>query len=140
MLSDFRSPCGRTKRQGKAIWVIECWYTRAERELKTGSFWQPFSRTPRDVGSMRKCRTSSSGDFSWTLDGTVETFRAIPKAPGKEFESRTTKVPGGCVRSIAMAGNVKIYDRFSCGESGRHSKSQFVFHIRYERFIIIIQV
>lgn len=89
--------------------MIECWYTRADSELKTGSFWQPFRRTPRDVGSMRKCRTSSSGDFIWTLDGTVDTFKAMPNAPGNEFESRTTNVPGGWLRSIAIAGNKEGY-------------------------------
>jgi len=37
------------------------------------------------------------------FDGTVATRRAKPKAPGNEFESRTTKVPGGWCRNIWIA-------------------------------------
>lgn len=65
--------------------------------LNTGSLLHPLSLTPRDVGSMRKWRTSSlAGSFAlfWRLGGGVATFSASPNAPGKELESRTTNVPG----------------------------------------------
>lgn len=65
---------------------------------KTGSLLQPLMRTPLDVGSMRKWRTSSldgsEGFFPATCGGGVATFNAKPKAPGNEFESRTINVPG----------------------------------------------
>lgn len=82
---------------------------RAERELKTGSFMHPFSRTPRFVGSIKKCLTYSSllDDFVFMFEGKVATFKASPKAPGKEFESLTTKVPGAWLRSILIANNRK---------------------------------
>lgn len=68
---------------------------------------QPLSRTPREVGSMRKCRTSSVEGSESALPGVdgggVATFRARPNAPGNELESLTTKVPGGLSFSIDIA-------------------------------------
>lgn len=75
--------------------------------LKTGSLAQPLSRTPREVGSMRKCRTSSVDGSESPLPGVdgggVATFRARPNAPGNELESLTTKVPGGLSFSMDIA-------------------------------------
>lgn len=65
--------------------------------LKTGSLLHPFSLTPFAVGSIRKWRTSSldgSPLLFCTFGGGVATFKAKPKAPGNEFESLTTNVPG----------------------------------------------
>jgi hypothetical protein len=76
--------------------------------LNTGSLLHPLSLTPRDVGSMRKWRTSSlAGSFVlfWRLGGGVATFSASPNAPGNELESRTTNVPGAWSRSILIAVN-----------------------------------
>ena len=65
---------------------------------KTGSLEHPRNLTPLLVGSIKKCLTRSAWgspvDLVCTLGGKVATFRARPKAPGKELESRTTKVPG----------------------------------------------
>lgn len=83
--------------------------------MKTGSCCNPFNRTPRAVGSMRKWRMSSSPvlcDLDCTLEGTVATRSAIPKAPGKEFESRTTKVPGGWSLSMLMAARSRLVINF----------------------------
>lgn len=72
----------------------------------TGSFAHPLSLTPLEVGSIRKCRTSSlagSLDLADTFGGGVDTFKARPKAPGNELESRTTNVPGALSLSIVIA-------------------------------------
>ena len=62
---------GMINLQGSANGVIECWYTKAESDVKTGSLEQPFKRTPRVVGSTKKCRTNSSlfGPFDWMPGG-----------------------------------------------------------------------
>lgn len=75
--------------------------------LNTGSLAHPLSRTPRDVGSIRKCRTNSSGPDPALPGGGVATFKAKPKAPGKELESLTTNVPGNSFRSMLMAAREK---------------------------------
>lgn len=64
------------------------------------------------MGSIKKCRTSSfdgSPDLVVAPAGGVATFKARPKAPGKELESRTTNVPGGLSLSIAIAGEEEGY-------------------------------
>lgn len=65
---------------------------------KTGSLLQPLIRTPFEVGSIRKWRTSSLDGsdvfLPATCGGGVATFNANPNAPGKELESRTINVPG----------------------------------------------
>lgn len=74
---------------------------------KTGSLLHPLSLTPLGVGSIRKCLTRSTDgspvDLVWTLAGTVATFSAKPKAPGKELLSLTTKVPGALSFNSWMA-------------------------------------
>jgi len=74
----------------------------------TGSLLHPLRRTPRAVGSMRKCLTSSllrspPLEDAFTLGGGVATLTAKPNAPGKEFESRTMKVPGGLLFKMLIA-------------------------------------
>lgn len=66
-----KSWSGISKRHGNANGVIECWYTRADSDVNTGSFEHPFNRTPRVVGSTKKWRTNSSpaGPFDWTPGG-----------------------------------------------------------------------
>lgn len=103
---------------------------RAERELKTGSFAHPFSRTPRFVGSIKKCLTYSSllGGFEFMLEGKVATFKASPNAPGNEFESLTTKVPGAWLRSILIANKKRLHYITLHDNLGRkiaHTKSLF---------------
>lgn len=88
-------------------------YTHPFYLLKTGSFAHPLSLTPLDVGSIKKCLTSSDdGSEDWFFPGVdgggVATLSARPKAPGNEFESRTTNVPGSLSRNMAIAGKWKI--------------------------------
>ena len=71
-----------------------------------GSLGHPLSLTPLEVGSIRKCLTNSlagSLDFAVTFGGGVDTFKARPNAPGKEFESLTTNVPGNLSFNMLMA-------------------------------------
>jgi len=89
----------------------------AAKEANVGSLEHPFKRTPREVGSIRKWRTRSSGvgggresaaREAATEAGSSETRKARPKAPGKELESLTTNVPGDLSLRRLIASSLDI--------------------------------
>lgn len=112
---------GMMSRQGRTSGVIECWYTKAESDVKTGSFGLPFNRTPRIVGSTRKCRTSSSlfGPLDCTPGGGWATLTTRPYALAKVVESRTTNVPGGAFRSKAIASSRLMFGLYQYLDESR---------------------
>lgn len=84
---------GNRSGTGRASGVTVCWYTSADNELKTGSSGQPRRRTPRAVGSMRKCLTPPAPPAR----------TAKPNAPGNELESRTMNAPSSSCSSADTA-------------------------------------
>lgn len=89
--------------------------------MKTGSLAQPFRRTPRVVGSTKKCRTSSSpgGPFEATPGGGCATLITKPNAFANVVESRTTNVPGAALRKSATASSREIVGRYQNFEESR---------------------